>query len=148
MHQFLIGLGHCIRLLFHWPAIVCATNQRLPPYRPAPLFNGLHKSLLFSVTNQTFPPYGLASISHWSTQGLHNSLQPIRYCCRRGWPPLLIGLHKVTNQRWPSSTQIFSSCLSAELRKASISMNTIQLDDFDGMLKKYLDKPGILPHIT
>jgi hypothetical protein len=29
-----------------------------------------------------------------------------------------------------------------DVRKPSVSMSTIQLGDFDGMLKKYLDKPG------
>ena len=29
-----------------------------------------------------------------------------------------------------------------DVRKMSMTMNTIQLGDFDGMLKKYLDKPG------
>jgi len=30
-----------------------------------------------------------------------------------------------------------------DVRKPSVSMSTIQLGDFDGMLKKYLDKPGM-----
>jgi hypothetical protein len=32
--------------------------------------------------------------------------------------------------------------IDVDMKKMSTTMNTIQLEDFDGMLKKYLDKPG------